>query len=258
MISPSFFTNVIDSYLPEPHSSLLNGIIFGVNLKTTREFYQQLKLIGLLHLVVLSGINITILASIISSSTKLFSKVISTLITILSIIFFVLFVGVKAPIVRAAIMGVLTHVAIISGRKNYTIFALFLSLFFILIFYPSWLKTISLQLSYGATFGIILFGQSKTNNFILKSLRLSLAAQIFTAPIIFIYFKQISLIAPLSNLLVSEIIPPLMILGFLTAILGKISYFLGYLPSLLCYGILSYLVWVIRVLAKIPNIFIQF
>ena len=249
MISPAIFTNVINSYLPEPEASLLNGIIFGVNLKTTKEFYQQLKIVGLLHLVVLSGINITLLAAMVSSVTKYFSKVISTMITILTIILFVIFVGPKAPIIRAAFMGLLTHVAIITGRKNYTLYALFLSLIFILIFWPLWLKTVSLQLSYGATLGIILFGQSNSKNNIVNNLRLTFAAQVFTVPIIFFYFKQVSLISPLANLLVAETIPPLMVFGFLTAILGKINFFLGYIPSLISYGILSYLVWIIETLA---------
>jgi competence protein ComEC len=180
------------------------------------------------------------------------------LITILTIILFVIFVGPQAPIIRAAFMGLLTHVAIITGKKNYTLYALFLSLIFILFFWPNWLKTISLQLSYGATLGIIFFGQTQSSNYILKNLRLTLAAQIFTVPIIFLYFRQISLISPLANLLVAETIPPLMVFGFLTAILGKISYFLGYIPSLLAFGILSYLVWVIETLAKLPFIFLQF
>jgi len=259
MLTPSIFTSVIDSYLPEPHASLLNGIIFGVNLRTTKEFYQQLKVVGLLHLVVLSGINITLLSAMISNVTKFLSKLVSTLITILIIILFVIFVGPQAPIIRAAFMGVLTHVAIITGRKNYTLYALFLSLLFILIFWPDWLKTISLQLSYGATLGLILFGQSQPNdNFIIKNLRLTLAAQVFTVPIIFFYFKQVSLISPLANLLVAETITPLMVFGFLTAFLGKISYFLGYIPSLISYGILSYLVWVIETLAKLSFTFVQF
>ena len=147
MITPVTFAEVINSYLPEPQASLLNGIIFGINLKTTKEFYQQLKVVGLLHLVVLSGINITLLSSMISSLTKFFSKLTSSLITILVIISFVVFVGPQAPIIRAAFMGVLTHVAIITGRKNYTLYSLFLSLFFILIFWPDWLKTISLLLT---------------------------------------------------------------------------------------------------------------
>ncbi|MFA6081350.1 MAG: ComEC/Rec2 family competence protein [Patescibacteria group bacterium] len=258
MITPLIFTNVINSYLPEPEASLLNGIIFGINIKTTKEFYQQLKVVGLLHLVVLSGINITLIAAIISSITKNFSKLISTMITILSIILFVIFVGPQAPIIRAAFMGILTHVAIITGRKNYTLYGLFLSVIFVLIFWPDWLRTVSMQLSYGATLGIILFGQGKNNNFIINNLRLTFAAQIFTIPIIFFYFKQVSLISPVANLLVAEIVPPLMVFGFLTAILGSINYFLGLVPAYICYGLLNYLVFVINILAKIPFNFFSF
>lgn len=258
MPTPQIFTSVINSYLPEPHASLLNGILFGVNLKAGKIFYDQLKIVGLLHLVVLSGINITILASITGSLTQFLSKRVSILITILTIILFVLFVGFQAPIIRAGFMGILTLVAIVYGRKNIALYSLFLSLIFIAVFWPQWLTTISLQLSYGATLGIILFGQTISKNQLWRELKTSLAAQIFTAPIIFIYFRQISLIAPLSNILVAPLIPPLMIFGFLTAILGKISFYLGLIPAYVCYGLLTYMIWVIEILSKMPFVFVQF
>jgi len=267
-MTPKIFTTVIDLYLPEPHASLLNGILFGIDLKTTKEFYEQLKMVGLLHLVVLSGINITLLSSIISQSTQFFSKKLSILITIISIIFFVLFVGIQAPILRAALMGILTLVANYTGRKNYSLYALILSFVLSVIFFPSWLKTVSFQLSYAATLGIILFGEKNIkkseNNFInfyhqIKAdFKTSLAAQIFTAPIIFIYFRQISLIAPLANVLVSFFVPFLMVLGFLTAILGKINFYLGFPFAWACYLILSYIIFIIETLSKIPGIFIKF
>lgn len=268
MPSPSIFTSVINSYLPEPQASLLNGILFGVSLKTTKDFYQQLKIVGLLHLVVLSGINITILASIVGSLTKFLSKQVSTLITMLIIILFIIFVGPQAPVIRAGFMGILTLVAIVYGRKSYALYALFLSVIFTALFWPRWLKTISFQLSYGATLGIIFFGnvrKVKTNNWrekikllIFEELKPSLAAQVFTVPIIFFYFKQISLIAPISNLLVSCLIPPLMIFGFLTAVLGKMNFYLGLLPAYICYGLLSYIVFIVEKLSSLPFVFYQF
>ena len=230
---PEIFTSVINNYLPEPHSSLLNGILFGIDLKASHEFYQQLKVVGLLHLVVLSGMNITLLAGFTTVFTGFFSKRISLLITILIIILFILFVGPKAPIVRAGIMG-------------------------IAIFFPKWLTSLSLLLSYGATLGIILFGYTSSKNQLWKELKVSFAAQIFTAPLIFIYFRQISLISPVSNLLVAPTITPLMIFGFLTAILGKINYFLGLAPAYICYGILTYLVWIVDKLSQLPFAFFQF
>ena len=131
--NPSIFTSVINSYLPEPHASLLNGILFGINLKTSKIFYEQLKIVGLLHIVVLSGINITLLASLIAVLTSFLSKYLSSLITVLTIIIFVVFVGAKAPIVRAGFMGLLTFVAFMTGRRKQIFFALFLSLLFIIV-----------------------------------------------------------------------------------------------------------------------------
>ena len=258
MVSPAIFTKIIDSYLPEPHASLLNRIIFVISLKTSKVFYDELKIVGLLHLVVLSGINITMLASLITSITGFFSKGLSTMITILVIILFIIFVGPQAPLVRAGIMSILTSVAIIFGRKNIAIYSLFLSIIFIAVFYPTWLTSISFYLSYGATLGIMFFGQTQSKNVLISELKLSIAAQIFTAPIIFIFFKQISIISPLSNLLVAWIVPPLMVFGFLTALLGKINYLLGLAPAYICYGLLSYMIWVIKNLSMLPFIFIQF
>ncbi len=266
---PSIFTSVLDSYLPEPQASLLNGILFGVNLQATTDFYLKLKMVGLLHLVVLSGINITLLASIVANTFSSFGRKIAILISMLTIFLFIIFVGPKAPIIRAGFMGILTLVSILYGRRAIALYLLFLSAVFTGIFWPSWLTSISFQLSYGATLGIILFGQvsgkTKKTNFsnklklaIWKELKPSLAAQLFTVPLIFFYFRQVSLIAPLSNLLISFLIGPLMILGFLTAIMGKIHPFLGLVPSYLSYGILSYIVMVVDILSRIPFSFFSF
>lgn len=268
MFTPTIFTSVINSYLPEPHASLLNGILFGVNLHTNKLFYQELRTVGLLHIVVLSGMNITLIGAVVMNITSFFSRRVSSLITILVVILFVLFVGTQAPVVRAAIMGILTLVAFIYGRRNVVLFSLFLSGIFIFIFQPHWMRTISFQLSYAATLGIILFSLKKQaipkNNWehfmysIKKDLRISLSAQILAAPIIFLYFRQISLISPLSNLFISITIAPLMIMGFITAFLGKIHPLLGLIPSYICYGILSYIIFVVKILSKVPYASISF
>lgn len=268
-MNPSIFTSIINSYLPEPQASLLNGIIFGIDLKSTRTFYQAIKEVGLLHIVVLSGINITILTAIIGNVTIKLGRKVSTIVSILSILIFIVFVGPKPPIVRAGVTGIIALVAIIYGRKKIALYSLLISAIFIAIFWPSWITTISFQLSYTATLGIILFGHPKYHKKVenlyqylqkkaWEELKPCLAAYFFTLPIIFINFRQLSLIAPLSNLLISFIIAPLMIFGFLTAVLGKINFILGIIPALVCYGILSYLVFVIETLAKIPFGFIQF
>lgn len=251
------FIYLINSYLPEPHSSLLNGIIFGAAIKTNSGFYNEIQRVGLLHIVVLSGANINLLISIVSITLGKFSKLTRALIIVPLIVLFVYFVQPQAPIVRASFMSTLTLVAFIFGRKNLALYSLFLSFFLILIFWPSWVKTLSLQLSFASTLGIILFNK-RSNSYLLDEVRTSISAQIFTVPLVFLHFKSISLISPLSNLLVSFLIGPLMILGFLTVILGKISWYMGVFPSFVSYGILNYIVFIIRFLSKLPFSYFEF
>lgn len=262
------FSNVINQYLHEPYASLLNGIIFGIKPTTSPDLYFKLKATGLLHIAVLSGMNLSLLSAIVSQITLPFGRRIASLISILIIIIFIIFVGPEAPIVRAGIMAILTHVAIVYGKQKSSLYLLFISGLFSLIFKPTWIKSLSFQLSYLATLGIILFSKRKIkrpkNNFqkiknIFKEEFLtSLSAQVFTAPLIFIRFKQISLVSPLTNALVAPFIAPLMIFGLLASFLGKINYFFGLPFALLSFGILKYLTFVIDLFSRIPYGFIQF
>lgn len=294
MFSPDFFTSLIDSYFHEPHASLLNGILFGKKLEVTRTFYEQLKEVGLIHIVVLSGMNITLLTAIVMSTIVPFvGRKVATIVTIMTIILFILFVGAEPPIVRAGIMGGLSLIAILYGRKTLALYSLFLSAIIMLIINRDWVTSISFQLSFAATLGIILFGnmpkdtndeiKSNTNIhekeklnsrdkgisisvinwipnrvrndmrvYIYQELRISLAAQVFTVPLIFWYFRQISFISPLANILISWMIAPIMVLGLIVVMIGTISPQAGFILSWILYPMLNFLVWVVRTLSEIP------
>lgn len=247
---------VISSYLPEPHASLLNGIIFGIPFKSAPVFYQQLKTVGLLHLVVLSGSNIAILGSITAACTRFLPKRLSLLACITVIVLFTLFVGPQPPIVRAAIMGVLGLTATLFGKKASALISLLVCVLIVAFIKEKWLESLSFQLSVGATLGIVIFASGARG--IRGELRTSLAAQAFTAPLIFLAFREISLISPLSTLLVSFLVPPLMIFGFLTAVLGLVHHSLGVIPGLICFSLLQYMVITVRILSQIPFIYFRF
>jgi predicted membrane metal-binding protein len=89
-------------------------------------------------------------------------------------------------------------------------------------------------------------------NYIYEEFRLSASAQMFTAPILFYYFRQISFISPLANILVSWLISPLMIIGILIAMIGTISWQAGFMLSWFAYGYLDFLVNVVDTLSQIP------
>ncbi len=261
-------THLFNSYLPEPHASLLNGILLGRPLFVTDTFYNQLKEVGLIHIVVLSGMNITLLSAIILHTTvPIIGRRFAMMLTIAIIACFVYFVGAEAPVVRAGIMGILSLVGLLFGRKALTLYSLFLSAIIMILIKNDWLTSISFQLSFAATLGIVLFGspvkdddivRDKTDkdyslfSYLVDELRISLSAQVFTVPIIFYYFRQISLVAPITNILIAWLIAPIMILGLIMIPLGLINWQLGFVASWSVYPLLSIIVFVVEWLSKIP------
>lgn len=268
MPDPSIFAPIIEYYFPEPHASLLKGILFGVELETSHQFYTAIKQTGLLHIVVLSGINITLLATLIGICVKPLGRRISAGITIISIIIFVMFVGADPPVTRAAVMGILTLLAVVYEKKTIGLYILFLSAFVIAIIKAEWLTSVSFQLSFGATLGIMLWGSVQPKNvrgtlsrmlyFLENELKPTFAAQIFTTPIILWYFREFSLIAPAANLVVSAVIPPLMVFGLITVLLGYIDPMLGVIPAYVTYAFLHYIVMSIYLMSRMPHIFFTF
>lgn len=255
---------LVNRYFAEPQTSLINGMLLGVKINASGHLYSQIKEAGLLHLVVLSGSNIAILGSIVLFLTSWTGKRLSLLITILTIIIFNLFISFQAPLVRSSLMVIFTSVASITGRQSHPLYALFLTGFFMLILWPNLITDLSFQLSFASTLGIVLFSEIQINNksyilsFIFSELKTGLAAYAFTAPILAFYFKQISLIGIVSNLLLSPFVPLIMIFGIILVLLGKINFYLGILPSYLLYGMVSWVLLVIDVASRVPYGYLDF
>ncbi len=262
------FLSTINSLLPEPQASLLSGILFGTKETMPKFFYNALIDTGTLHIIALSGMNISILTNLTGKATLFLGKKTSIIITILIITTFTLFVGASPSIVRAAIMGSISLLAVYFGRANWSFLSLILAAGLMLLFKFSLITDLSFQLSFLATLGMILFGSnknkiaSKLSDRVLfpfiENLRMTLAAQMFTLPLILYKFHRISFISPLANLLVEWVIQPLMILGFITVILGKIWLPLGVIPSWFTWLLLTYMISIIEALAKVPGASVSF
>ncbi len=143
------------------------------------------------------------------------------------------------------------------GRKGSSIRLLVFVAFLILAFNPLLLLyDAGFQLSFLASAGIIYFKNPIER--ILKRipfkgiLAMTLSAQIFTLPILIYNFGRVSLVAPLSNVLVVPILPFVMVLAFLVALTSLLSFSLALFLSFPCQIILSYLMGVMDFLAKQP------
>ena len=102
--------------LPEPNASFGLGILVGQRNNLPTELYQQMIMVGLVHIVAVSGYNLTILVRAVGR-LKLFSKYQQLILSLLVIAAFLLVTGFSASIVRAAIVSTLGLIAWFYGRK---------------------------------------------------------------------------------------------------------------------------------------------
>lgn len=260
--------HVLARLLPDPHAGLLAGLLFGTKATLSKELYNQLVSTGTIHIIALSGMNITILINLVASIVNsVVSKRAASVFTIGVIVWFVWFVGPSATIIRAAIMGSLTLTALVFGRQTWALLSLALTVAVMLFFNPSWISDISFQLSVLATLGIILFGKTmKTHGnggffikareevvyFLKQNFQLTLAAQVFTVPLILFHFHRLSLIAPITNVAIAWVIPLVTTLGWVASISGWIYLPLGFLPAWMSWVLLEYLVRTVQILSRVP------
>jgi len=270
-MSVSAFVSVINRLLPEPQASLLGGMLFGIKSQMPKDFYEALIKTGTLHIIALSGMNISILIAIFGKMFLTLGRQIGSLITIVNIIAFVLFVGPSPSVVRAAIMGSLTMISTYFGRQKAALLGLFLAAIAMLIFNLKLIFEISFQLSFLATLGIILLAANrsqeviKEKSFLKKAkwgigenFKTTLAAQIFTLPVIFYNFHRVSLISPLVNVLVGWVVSPITGWGMITAFLGYLFLPLGQVLAWFLWVPLTYFIEVVKFFAKFPGASIEF
>ncbi|HUD19780.1 MAG TPA: ComEC/Rec2 family competence protein [Patescibacteria group bacterium] len=312
-------TGLINSLLHEPQAGLLNGIIFGTKATLDPSLKNSLIETGTLHIIALSGMNISILVTLVGLVLyKVFRRPIANLLTIVIIIGFIFFVGPSPSVIRAGIMGGISLLSVAFGRQKWPLLSWILAVIIMLLLNPPWIGDLSFQLSVMATLGIIIFGSTSgvsdavffggakrinlaTNRhttaslseaapisldgnvkvdigrtfsapqntypqrlirwlwlLIADDLRVTLAAQAFTIPIILFQLHRISLISPLTNILIGWLMAPIMALGFTVIIMGMFFMPLAQLVAWFVWLPLTYVLWIIDLTAKIPFASISF
>ena len=244
--------------LPDPHASLVAGIVLGSKSGIPADFWNDLKNTGTTHVVVASGMNVTFVAGfLISSLTLILKRRWAVVASILGIILYSFISGLEAPIVRAAIMASITLLAQAAGRLTQTIRIFFLTAFLMLLVKPVWISDVGFLLSCASTLSLILFGTkihtklSFVPGIFREGLSTSLAAQIGVAPILFFVFGQFNIFSPVVNMLVLWIIPLVMIIGSVGGLIGLIFPLLGELITYLIYPLTSWFIWVVHLFANI-------
>lgn len=253
----------IEQTLHEPYASLLKGLVYGIPIQIDPHLKSAIIRSGLAHLVVLSGTNVTLLASFSERIFFFLGRRAGTLLQLIFLGTFTIMVGVQPPLMRALFMFLCTTVCYITGRPSYPLWNLFLSLLGIALFWPKWMGTISLQLSVCATIGIIVSTRLKDllpskSPIWLEVLFESWIVSLLTTPLTFFHFRTISLISPLSTTLVSWIIIPLMLGGLFISIGYHNLPFIAFPIAACVFTGLEYLLWIIKLASSIPFGYLQF
>ncbi|MEX0934151.1 MAG: ComEC/Rec2 family competence protein [Candidatus Paceibacterota bacterium] len=247
--------------IPEPASSLLGGIVVGAKQSLGKDLLDEFRITGIIHIVVLSGYNVTIVADAIGRVASYAPRMVGFVSSSLFIAAFALMTGAGATIVRASIMAFLVMVARMSGRVHAITSILFIAAFIMLVHNPKiLLYDPSFQLSFLATIGLIYFSPriEKLFSFISNVggfrsvVGATLSTQIFVLPLLLYMMGEISLVAVPVNLLILLFIPATMLFGFLTAFFGLFGALFSLPFAYISYALLAYELKVVDFFAGLP------
>lgn len=263
----------IHRMFPDPESSLLAGILLGVDTGLTRELQQAFKNTGTAHIIAISGFNISIIAGIFFA---FFSKFLGdrrgAAVAILGIVLYTFVVGADAAVVRAAIMGSLALFARQVGRRQVAVNTLLFVAAAMCVVNPLYIWDVGFQLSFFATLGLILYATpfsefanrmltkyfptsaaEKTAELFSEFVLLTLAAQLTTIPIMAYHFQRISLVSFIANPFILPAQPAVMILGGLAVLLSHVWIVLGQAVAWITYPFVLYTIRVVEIFDRIPH-----
>jgi competence protein ComEC len=258
---------------PDPESSLLAGILLGVDTGLKAELQQAFKNTGTAHIIAISGFNISIIAGIfVTYFSRFLGERRGAFLAVTAIVLYTVLVGGNAAVVRAAFMGTVALFAKQVGRRQFAINTLLFVALGMCLWNPLYLWDVGFQLSFFATLGLILYAtpfSEFANRIITKYLPtssgekaaklfsefvlLTLAAQLTTIPIMAYHFQRISLVSFLANPFILPAQPAVMILGGLAVLLSHAWFALGQLAAWVAWPFVVYTIRIVEIFDRVPH-----
>ena len=246
--------------LPEPEASLQRAILIGTRSATFSDLTPDFVRTGMIHIIATSGFKVAIVGgTLLGLLTPLVGRRRAVLPALVGVGIYILLTGATPAGIRAGLMWALALGALLAGRPAASLQALTLAAVAMVGVQPAVLTDSGFQLSAGATAGILVL-QPRWQHWLqhlpvwlAEPIGVTLAAQVGTLPVTMTGFHQVSLVAPLANLLCLPVLPAEMAAGAIVAALGALSPTLGQLSGYLAYGFLAYTIAIVRLLAQVPG-----
>lgn len=273
---PQFFSKNIKEKIAEIYEkdtyAFMTALIIGDRTQLNRDtsLTTAMSTTGVTHVVAVSGMHISFLVGLIMLFMR--KKRFAALICAPLILIFMAMVGFTASVVRAGIMQLFMLTAPLFNRENDPLTSFSAALLLLLFINPYSASNAALQLSFASIGGMMLvssrindyllndfFGALPLKNkvsdyifrFISASFSSSIGALLFTAPIIALYFNNVSLVAPIANLLILWAISFAFCGGLISIILGLIFVPLGSAAAIIISWLVRYIVFIVKGLSAL-------
>ncbi len=184
--------------------------------------YSYLQDLGVVHLFAISGLHISIFTMLLEALLKKIKKGLRNFIIIIFLIIYASLLGFPASVMRALTMFIFLKIFSFLKEKFKMSFKTYeimlLSTSILLIINPYFLYDTGFLYSNLCTFGLV-FYNDKTKNYLLKSLKTTYIATIFSLPITVCLNYSYNLLTPLFNIVfvpfISFLFYPICLITFL-------------------------------------------
>ena len=235
-----FLLKKCDMYFDTQTSPFIKALLLGYDSDISNRTKDNISRSGISHVVAVSGMHLSIFMSILGFLTyKIKGKhrrIIISCLNILVAVFITILTGFSPSVKRAALMLIILNCANIVYRENDSLQALAFSVLILMLANPFTILDPSLSLSAAAVVGIIFLSERFTEKLTFIKIKMireiiafSLSAQISTFLLSAYYFKSISVLGIITNILILPIIPFIMAMGivFLISPFGWLSGFVS-------------------------------
>jgi competence protein ComEC len=213
-------------------AGLVAGLAIGERGLISQTLSENMKELSLTHLVAVSGANLAIVAAAVFmlASVTGVSRFWRFFLAYLAIALYILLVGPESSVLRAGAMAAFVMASWWLGRKVNPLIPLSWAVIFLLLIDPALAVDFGFALSVFATLGLLILAaalhlrlEPYLGTWLSLGVSASLAAQLYTMPVLLALQPSIPLYSVLANLAVEVVVAPVTVLGILAVIATPVS-----------------------------------
>lgn len=213
--------------LPGEQARMLPALVLGDTSAITAATGREFRAAGLTHLMAVSGANVTIVCGAVLFSARLVGPRAAAVLAGLALVAFVIVVQPTASVLRAAVMGAIALLGVLSARRRQAIPSLAASVLVLLALAPHLAVDVGFALSVVATAALVVIAPVWSARLVARGwpkplaagVAVAWAANLVTAPLIAGISGRLSLVSTLANLAVAVLVAPITVLGSAAAVL---------------------------------------